>query len=133
MAQMGDAEPRDIWRSLRRGFFGLCPKCGKGKLFCAYLKVNSRCSVCGEDLSHHRADDAPPYFTILIVGHAIGTLILLVEMSAPDLPIWLHLIVWPTLTLVLSLTLLPMIKGALVAYQWALRMHGFGSPEPQEV
>lgn len=124
---------RDIWRSLRRGFLGLCPKCGKGKLFCAYLKVNNHCAVCGEDYSHHRADDAPPYFTILIVGHVVGSLMLIVEMSAPDLPIWLHLIVWPSLTLALSLTLLPMIKGALVAYQWALRMHGFGAAQPQEV
>jgi uncharacterized protein (DUF983 family) len=131
---VGDAgEPRDIWRSLRRGFFGLCPNCGKGKLFCAYLKVNNHCAVCGEDYSHHRADDAPPYFTILIVGHVIGSLMLAIEMTAPDLPIWLHLIVWPSLTLVMSLTLLPMIKGALVAYQWALRMHGFGTPQPQEV
>jgi hypothetical protein len=36
----------------------------------------------------------------------------------------------------LSLALLPVIKGALVALQWALRMHGFGRgsdpamPEP---
>jgi uncharacterized protein (DUF983 family) len=125
--------PRDIWRSLRRGFFGLCPYCGKGKLFCAYLKVNDRCAVCGENYSHHRADDAPPYFTILVVGHIIGSLMLAVEMTAPDLPIWLHLVVWPSLTLVMSLALLPMIKGALVAYQWALRMHGFGRAQPQEI
>jgi uncharacterized protein (DUF983 family) len=32
---------------------------------------------------------------------------------------------WPTLTLALVFLLLPKFKGALVAYQWALRMHGF--------
>ena len=35
--------------------------------------------------------------------------------------------------LVLSLVLLPMIKGALIGLQWALRMHGFGAgPDPAD-
>jgi len=94
-------------------------------MFAAYLKVVETCPACGEELHHHRADDAPPYFTILIVGHIVGASILLVEEFWPDAPIWLHALVWPTLVLVLSLWLLPLFKGALVAYQWALRMHGF--------
>ena len=117
--------PRDVWGSLKRGLLGRCPHCGKGKIFRAYLKVNDRCPACGEELFHHRADDAPPYFPILIVGHVVGAAMLTVEEIAPDAPIWLHMLVWPSLTLVMSLALLPMIKGALVAYQWALRMHGF--------
>jgi uncharacterized protein (DUF983 family) len=116
---------RGAWLSLRRGLMGRCPNCGIGKIFKSYLKVNDRCPHCGEELFHHRADDAPPYFTILIVGHVVGAAMLTVEEIASDLPIWLHAIVWPSLTLVLSLVLLPMIKGALIDYQWALRMHGF--------
>jgi uncharacterized protein (DUF983 family) len=38
---------------------------------------------------------------------------------------------WPTLTLALTLLLLPKFKGALVAYQWALRMHGFETVPPK--
>jgi uncharacterized protein (DUF983 family) len=48
-----------------------------------------------------------------------------VEEINDTLPIWLHAVVWPPLTLALSLLLLPRFKGALIAYQWALRMHGF--------
>ena len=33
-------------------------------------------------------------------------------------------------TVALSLYLLPRLKGALVALQWAHRMHGFGAPAP---
>ncbi len=33
--------------------------------------------------------------------------------------------VWPTLALILSLRLLPILKGGRIAYKWALRMHGF--------
>ena len=68
-----DSEPpaRDLVRSLRRGVAQKCPACGKGKLYGKYLKVADTCPACGEELHHHRADDAPPYFTILIVGHFI--------------------------------------------------------------
>jgi uncharacterized protein (DUF983 family) len=94
-------------------------------MFRAYLKVNDECPVCGEELHHHRADDAPPYFTIVIVGHIVLSLMLLTEFVSDDIPMWIHMVVWPTLALVLTLWLLPIIKGGLVAYQWALRMHGF--------
>jgi len=124
-AEKSQPAKRDVWRSLRRGLAGHCPACGRGKIFRAYLKVNDACPACGEELFHHRADDAPPYFTILIVGHLVGAMMLLTEEFAPDLPLALHALVWPSLTLALSLFLLPVVKGALVAYQWALRMHGF--------
>ena len=116
---------RDTWQSIKRGFMGRCPKCGSGKMFYAYLKVSDACQVCGEELHHHRADDAPPYVTILIVGHIIGGAMLWVEEHNDDIPIWIHSIVWPSLTLFLCLLLLPRFKGALIGYQWALRMHGF--------
>jgi len=118
-------DARDKWQAAGRGFMGRCPNCDKGKLFYAYLKVNDACPVCGEVFSHHRADDAPPYFTILIVGHVVGALMLLVETMNDNLPIWIHMAIWPALTLALCLTLLPRVKGALIGYQWALGMHGF--------
>jgi uncharacterized protein (DUF983 family) len=116
---------RGAWQAIRRGFTGHCPCCGKGPTFRRYLKVNDRCSVCGTELLHQRADDAPPYLTVLVVGHIVGALMLLVEEFAPGLPLLYHVLFWPTLTLALSLMLLPAFKGALIGYQWALRMHGF--------
>ena len=35
-------------------------------------------------------------------------------------------------TVALSLYLLPRLKGALVALQWAHRMHGFGGTRPHD-
>jgi uncharacterized protein (DUF983 family) len=110
---------------MMRGARLVCPACGKGPLFRQYLKVADRCPACGEELHHHRADDAPPYFTIMIVGHIIiGGVLMLEQAYAPDT--WVHLVIWCPLLLVLSLWLLPRVKGALVGLQWALRMHGFG-------
>ncbi|VTZ49783.1 conserved hypothetical protein [Methylocella tundrae] len=131
--QAAEQEKRDVWLSIRRGLAGHCPACGKGRIFGRYLKVNAVCPHCGEELHHHRADDAPPYATIFIVGHIIGTLMLLTEEFWPDAPIWLHAMIWPTLTAMLSLWFLPRVKGGLIAHQWALRMHGFetaASPRP---
>jgi uncharacterized protein (DUF983 family) len=119
------ASRREPWPAIIAGLRGKCPACGSGRMFRAYLKVVDTCPSCGEELHHHRADDAPPYFTILVVGHVVGALMLLTEELWPESPIWFHALVWPTLVVVLSLWLLPLFKGALVAYQWALRMHGF--------
>jgi uncharacterized protein (DUF983 family) len=121
---------RDVWRSLWRGFVGRCPNCGKGRLFRRYLKVSDACPVCGEDLHHQRADDAPAYFTIVIVGHFVVGGVLWMERAYSPAS-WVQAAVWLPLTLGCTLWLLPRVKGALVGLQWALRMHGFGGVADQ--
>ena len=112
-------------QAMGRGFRGRCPKCAEGKLFRAFLKVADQCTVCGEEFSHHRADDAPAYFVILIVGHIVVALALEIEIVfAP--PYWVHIALWIPLTLALALGLLQPVKGAIVGLQWAQYMHGFG-------
>ena len=99
-------------------------------MFRAFLKLSDHCPACGEALHHHRADDAPAYFVILIVGHIVVPIVLAVEMAfAP--PYWVHVALWLPLLIGLSLALLQPIKGAIVGWQWALRMHGF-NPDDQE-
>ena len=121
---------RDPWPAMVRGWRQLCPACGDGALYGNYLKVEPACSVCGQQLHHHRADDAPPYFTMLIVGHVIIGALLSVEIRFHP-SMWVHALLWGPATLLLSLWLLPRIKGALIGLQWALRMHGFGAaPDP---
>jgi uncharacterized protein (DUF983 family) len=115
---------RPVGIAMLRGARGKCPSCGKGRLFRRYLKVVDHCRWCGTALHHHRADDAPAYFTIFAVGHIVVPLLVVVErVLRPEL--WVHAAIWLPLTLVLSLILLPIIKGALVSLQWALYMHGF--------
>ena len=128
---------RRAFSALLRGLRCRCPNCGTGSLFRAYLKVRDHCKQCGEALHHHRADDAPAYFVILIVGHIVVPMALAVEtVWAP--PYWAALSLWLPLTLVLALLMLPPVKGAIVAWQWSHRMHGFdpdheadGEPVPR--
>jgi uncharacterized protein (DUF983 family) len=118
------AEKRDLWTSIKRGFRGRCPRCGEGKLFRAFLKVDDHCSSCELDFTPHRADDLPAYLVIIIVGHIVVPMALWIETDyAP--PVWLQLSIYLPFTLVASLALLQPVKGAVVGFQWALRMHGF--------
>ena len=116
--------------ALLRGWRRKCPSCGSGPLFKGYLKVAPSCLICREDLSHHRADDGPAYLTILIVGHLMAPMLLFAFETFRPEPLTLFTIFAVGCT-GLSLYLLPRLKGAIVGYQWARRMHGFdGTPGP---
>lgn len=91
-----------------------------------YLTVREACPVCDEPLHHHRADDGPAYLTILIVGHLMAPLMLWIFTAFRPEP--LVMATGFTIGCVgLSLFLLPRLKGMMVAFQWAKRMHGFGT------
>lgn len=109
---------------MMRGARCRCPRCGEGHLFGRFLKPQSACEVCGEELHHQRADDFPPYITMFLVGHVVVWLILITELRL-NWPIWAHAVTWPLLTVGLSLSLIQPVKGAVIGLQWALRMHGF--------
>ena len=110
---------RSVVVGLRRGVAGRCPNCGLGRFFRAYLKVRPICEVCAHDNGQYPADDAPPYFTILVLGHlVIGPLLIFPFIWTWPVGIIL-VILMPALT-VLTLTLLPIVKGAVVGVLWAL-------------
>lgn len=120
---------RSLGLAMQRGFACRCPACGQGRLYRAYLKVVNSCPACGEAMHHQRADDAPAYFTMVIVGHFIVAGVLATEVVAPTSPFWAPALFWSALAAAASLWLLPRIKGALIGLQWANRMHGFGGPD----
>ena len=111
------------WRALGRGVRRRCPQCGQGNAFTGYLKLTAACASCGAALGEIRADDAPPYFTILTVGHIVVPAILLTEQLAHP-PLALQMALWPALTAALTLTFLPYIKGAVVGVMWAAGITG---------
>jgi uncharacterized protein (DUF983 family) len=105
--------------ALRRGATNRCPVCGEGKVFSGFLRVTSVCETCGAPLGSLRADDAPPYFTILLTGHLLVPGVLWVEkMWMP--PMWLHMVIWLPLFAVIATLLLRPIKGAVVGWMVTL-------------
>lgn len=112
-----------VWRALA----GRCPGCGHGRLFASYLKQVDRCEVCGEPWGHIRADDAPPWLTILIVGHIVVP-IAIVLISEALLPDWALMSILPTLALGLTLLILPRAKAVFLAAIWFTRAPGSERP-----
>jgi uncharacterized protein (DUF983 family) len=123
-APSADDAERRVAPALMRGWRRRCPRCGGGPMMNGYLTVRSTCAACGEALHHHRADDMPAWLTILVVGHILVPLLVAIELNFSP-PIWIHWAIWPALTVLLTLWFLPRLKGAIVALQWAFRMHGF--------
>lgn len=115
---------RPVKPALLRGWKRKCPNCGTGPMFKGYLKVRDHCPVCKQDLSHQRADDGPAYLTILIVGHILAPLLHVAFVHWRPDPLILFT-VFAVGCVGLSLYLLPRLKGCVVAFQWARRMHGF--------
>lgn len=119
-------ETRDTGQAMLRGARLCCPSCGNGRLFNHFTTVVEHCAVCREDMSPQRADDAPPYVVITIVGHLIVGAALMLEKTLHP-PLWVHFSLWLPLTIIATLLLLPPVKGAIIGFQWANRMHGFGA------
>ena len=107
--------------ALGRGLIGRCPACGQGHIFNGFLRVVAECEHCGAPLGLARADDAPPYFTILIVGHIVIPALLIMQKTS-DPPTWLLSAIFVPLTVVLAIGLIRPIKGATVGLMLTFNM-----------
>jgi uncharacterized protein (DUF983 family) len=107
--------------AIGRGLRGRCPVCGMGRIFDGFLTVAEACQVCKAPLGLARADDAPPYFTIVAVGHIVIPLLFIVDRST-QLPMWTISAIFLSLTLALALGLIRPIKGGTVGLMLKLNM-----------
>lgn len=115
---MANHEPSKIGLGIRRGLRLRCPECGQGRLFGRFLKIAEPCESCGADNTRYPSDDAPPYLTIVIVGHVIVPLgVLSYETWVPSM--WLNLGIWTFLASLMTLAMMPYVKGAVVGFAWA--------------
>src|SRR4051812_5620986 len=103
--------------ALSTGLRGLCPRCGRGRLFNGFLTVRPKCEVCGLDFAFADSGDGPAFFVMSVVGILVCALALFVEFTYEP-PIWLHLVLWSSLTIVLSLVLVRPAKGLMIALQY---------------
>lgn len=104
---------------LFRGVSRVCPHCGQGALFEGYVKLVPACAVCGQSFAHIHADDAPPWLTIVVVGHIMISLVMAIEMNF-RFPIMYEVPALVLLAVVLTAMLLPVCKGVCVAVLWTV-------------
>lgn len=119
LQQYGGEAERSLRSGILRGAARRCPNCGKTALFRGYGTVVETCPSCGQEHGLYRSDDAPAYATIFVVGHLVVPLMLMVYMRT-NWETWVHISLWLPITLILTLLLLPPIKGGIIGLQWAL-------------
>ncbi|MBM3559088.1 MAG: DUF983 domain-containing protein, partial [Alphaproteobacteria bacterium] len=68
-----------------------------------------------------------PWLTVLVVGHLLAPVILWLERGEP-LPLWLKTATYLPAVLVLTLAVLPRMKGLILALMWHLKAEGSGKP-----
>ena len=97
-----------------------CPRCGEGKVFSGLLSIRETCPACGLNLSQHDAGDGPAVAVTLLLGAIIVVLAFWVEFSFEP-PFWVHVIIWPIVTLPLAVLMMRPLKAALLAQQYLHR------------
>src|SRR5690349_199822 len=100
---------RDVWLAVRRGLRLCCPACGRGKLLAGYLRQAEGCLHCGERTGDIRADDAPAWATILLVGHVVSPVFFMFATTDTDVA-WRAFLFIAALVIGLTLLLLPRMK-----------------------
>lgn len=114
---MADAALKPLNAALK----GVCPRCGKGRLFgqglAGIVSFAPHCTSCGLDYLAFNVGDGAASFLILIVGAIVTAGALWLELSHEP-PWWVHALIWGPLTLILSLGLMRVAKGLLLALEF---------------
>lgn len=96
---------------------GCCPRCGSGPLFSGIIAFAPRCTTCGLDYGRFNVGDGAAAFLIFIVGAVMMAAALITDAKfAP--PWWVHALLWTPLTILLTVGLLRIAKGLLLALEY---------------
>lgn len=104
------------------GLYGCCPRCGARTLFRSFTAYADRCPACGLEFAAFNVGDGPVVFLTLGIGTLVTILALWLEFSLSP-PIWVHLLLWPPVTLAMVIGSLRVAKGLLLALEYRNRAH----------
>lgn len=115
----------------RAALKGLCPRCGRSRVFDGWVRFAPACPACGLDLTRFNVGDGPAAFLTLILGAIVTTLAIVLELKVHP-PIWVHLLLWIPLTFAGVIWSLRVAKAALLAaeYRNAAREGRIVDPRP---
>jgi uncharacterized protein (DUF983 family) len=99
------------------GLGGLCPRCGAKTLFDGVIKFAPRCRNCGLDIDAFNVGDGPAAFLTLIIGTLVCIAAITLELTVHP-SIWLHILLWPPVTVALVVASLRVAKGMLLASEY---------------
>ena len=96
---------------------GGCPQCGGRTLFGGMLSFAPKCSTCGLDFTAFNVGDGPAAFLTLIVGALVVLGAVSLELAVGP-PFWVHILIWPAVTLGLVIGGLRVGKAALLISEY---------------
>ena len=99
---------------------GLCPRCSARTLYAGLASFAPRCRACGLDFAGFNVGDGPAAFLIFIVGGLTVGLAIWLELGASP-PWWLHVLLWLPFATILTIGLLRLAKGLLLALEYRHR------------
>lgn len=102
---------------LRGAVAGRCPRCGARTLFRHVAGFKPRCTACGLDFGEFDVGDAAAPFLIFLVGAVVVVGAIWLELARSP-PWWVHVAIWLPLTVGLTLVLLRIAKGLLLALEY---------------
>lgn len=94
-------------------------------MFRGLLEVRQACPICGLDLRRHDAGDGAVVGVILVLGALLVGLAFWVEMRFSP-PLWVHVVLWPVLTIPGAILMMRPAKAALIAQQYRYRPSEMG-------
>lgn len=106
-----------IETSVLKVLAGRCPRCGQGRLFKGYLRLNSNCSYCDLDFEFAESGDGPAFFIMILVGFLVVLAAILTEIHYRP-PYWVHAALWLPAILMLSALLLRPLKSLMIWQQY---------------
>ena len=102
---------------------GQCPRCGGRTLFAGWTRFADRCSACGLDLTRFNVGDGPAAFLTLIIGAVVVILALWLQLAAEP-AWWVHVMLWPLLTVLGVVLGLRVAKAALLQSEYRNKAGG---------
>jgi len=109
--------------ALRRGLRLRCPRCGEGRLFHGWNRLNESCPVCG--LIYERENGDTWFFMYMTTAGLTGMLVVIMFLLRPR-AIWLGQLAIAAAALVVIVASLPFRKGIAVALNYLIQRGSFG-------
>jgi len=103
--------------AIAAGLSCACPRCGQGRLFVGFLKLQPRCERCGLDFGFADSGDGPAVFIMFLAGAIVVGAALATEILFQP-PYWVHAALWLPLILLVTLGPLRPMKGLMIALQY---------------
>lgn len=96
---------------------GGCPRCAEPTLFAGMLSFAPTCSNCGLDFDSFNVGDGPAAFLTFGIGTLVTLFGIILELTVEP-AWWVHVLIWPPVTILAVIGSLRIAKATLLAIEY---------------